>query len=357
MNIEKYKYTHVLPTNSVYQLRPGYPRIKRPEQYRLAQSIIATHKLNPNETYHRRVQAFLPGGKSINILERIQAIEKLQKKSVEIQSRRAHEEKAFLSQIREVKGKITSKFTEQKKKQDESEKTKNNAERKKLINEVLKIKNNVTQIIEKGFNRDKLEKIVKQENQLKRAINGFYYGKLENHLIYGNSNIASKKRSKLISALMIPLRDNQRTILNNSHETMRNTPRANKMREVSIHARSNKYKSKLKLEATNLGKYKLPLKLNHNSGKRKTLAEIRKEYRLMKERESGMNTNEIRVGKDANKKRVGKDANKKRVGKDANTKRVGKDANTNKGKPPNAEAKTTPTEEEMLYEHIMEKDV
>ena len=95
MKKPKYEYMHSLPENTVYAFRPG-SRLRRDEHYRLAQSKLALHKLTPYKTYERRVNAFLPpSGKSITLLGRLQAIEKLQKKSVEIQKKRAKEEKDF----------------------------------------------------------------------------------------------------------------------------------------------------------------------------------------------------------------------------------------------------------------------
>ena len=275
--------------------RPGYPRMKRNEKYRLTQADLIEKHVKPNKIFQRRYTAFLPHDKkSITISEQLHFVEKLQKKSIENLSKRLQEEKTFLQKIQGLKTKVTLKIAESDKKKKEHNNTKNNTRRLRLKNEIQKLNNNLHKNVKMIPVRTKLEEIFKQDLQLQTAINQFFYGKLQNHLIYGNTQRAHKKRSLLIGGLMSHLRDNQREMYNNAIQVLKNTPGAReKLNKLRFTARNNQYRSKLTLprSKTDSRKYNLPIKLNHTSGKRKTLKNIRQEYRRIQETEGGMNVN------------------------------------------------------------------
>jgi hypothetical protein len=298
---QKYQYSHLLPTDTVYQMpRPGYPRMKRNEQYQLAQSAVAQKYLKPNAIFERRYKAFMPNEKkSITIQERIQRVEKLQKKSVDILSKRMKKETDFLSKIKAVKEKLTKKIAESNKKRKEVQNEKNNTQITRLTGEIAKLSNNVSELIKKEMPmRTELEEVLKQNSQLQTSISQYYYGTLNNHLIYGNSQRAFTKRAMLISNLLSHRHGNNQEMHANAIKVLNITRGAKeKLNPLELQARNNQYKAKLTLPRSTTGSYKLPIKLTHNSGTRKSLKNIRKEYSLIKQREKGMNINNTRASK------------------------------------------------------------
>lgn len=295
-NQQPYKYFHLIPTDTMYQTpSKGHPRIRRNAKYQLAQAGMIAQKKNPVATYQRRLSTFAPAryGKSITISQQIEIIRKLQAKIVAHLDKRIKEEKDFLAKVTALKAKVSPKVTESNRKKKEYNNTQNNAKKTQLANEYGKLNSEIDEIIKKDIpTRNKIQEMFKEENKLQKSIGKFYTGKLQNHLMFGNSDIAVRKRQSAIWSLADRLRKDDNELYANALQFIRNTPNARaKFNKLTLAARNNAYKSKLTLprSSTNPKLYNLPIKYTLPTGKRKSLKNIRVEYRKLKQKGKRMN--------------------------------------------------------------------
>jgi len=302
-NQPPYKYFHLIPTDTMYQTpSKGHPRIRRDAKSQLAQAGMIAQKMNPAATHQRRLSTFAPApsGKPLTMPQQIGIIRKLQAKIVAHLEKRIKEEKDFLGKVTSLEGKVSKKVTDSNKKKKEHNNAKNNnAKRTRLANEYGKINREVEEIIRKDIpTRNKIQEMVKEDFKLQQSIGKFYTRNLQNHLMFGNSDIAVRKRQIAIRKLADRLREGENELYANAMQFIRNTPNARaKFNKLTFPARNNAYKSKLTLprSSTNTKLYNLPIKTTLPSGQRKSLKNIRVEYRQLKQQQKGMNVSNNRT--------------------------------------------------------------
>lgn len=303
-NPTKPLYYHYMPSDAMYQLpQRGLPRIERNEHYRIAQAATLYHKLNPAEKLHRRFTTFLPApsGKSLTAAKQIDIIQKLQRKLIAHLVERLKEEQEFLSKVTKLQTKISSKINQSNKKKKEYNKTQNNAKRVQLAHEYGKLNSEVEEIIKRDIPKlNTKEELFKKNYTLQQSIRNFYTRNLQNHLMFGNSKKAVQKRHKAIWKLAESLHKQEKKLYNNAVKVFQDTPGA----EAKLR-KNNAYKSKLTLprSSTNPKLYSLPIKLTHPTGNRKSLKNIRREYRELQQQKMAMNvsnTTPVNAAKNGN---------------------------------------------------------
>ncbi len=274
--------------NTAYGLNP---RKSRNKHYQIAQASLTAQQNFLTKAGQKQQHIMEKMKKPYNENVRLKALKRVQMGAVRMQNKKLAAEKAnqarIQAQINKAAASITAKqkIVEAKKtalKKAEDQVTKVKEELDKAIRDLEEVKTKPKN------NNSKNEKIKKEKADLskrneiiKAAKNQLEAGNLKNHLLYGTSNEANRKRKRLSyfilkKAYLEPKEIMQKDALN----YLQNVKEPVYPKNHILKVRNDSYRKLLTLPLNNkTGKYKLPVKLYNNKGKFKTSGQIAKELR------------------------------------------------------------------------------
>ena len=282
----KYKYRIPLPRDTVYHLDPYNNRDK---YFQIAQSVLLAHqnvngdaikkqekmmeKMKQPYNKKRNLNKFMEG--HAKLTTKLQNAQKNYNKRLQDARDKAEKDLVAKKKIVESKRAAVAKAQEELKKAEHDVAVKED--------EIKTIKVNRKML-------NNLQDLVVKKSKLGAKLAD---GNIKNHLIYGNSDKAKRKRFLMTYASLYPSYKRKKNLKEQAFSVLKNYKEPIYTKDVKLKQRLHNinYMKKVTLPKNSQGKYALPIKIRNKNGKLKTLAQISKDYKDYKDYKHKMNVN------------------------------------------------------------------